>query len=207
MKLKAGLFLLTLGAVGLSACLPKKTKPEPSQTALNLAPPKPEPAVLLGKWRACDSYPQGEIIGIKSSAIEYEFTKQNGVIMVASYFADDRCEIPFTEAMADSYFKEFEEINKAPAPEDVKASVRDLAKGMKEEMNYSATEVHLGEVGVLDFLSLKDPSYTSYRISADTLNVATVCRDLIEEGCEPVGDTPTNRAMDMNEAEVFHRVK
>ncbi len=209
MKLKAGLFVFGIFFLYSQACLPKKNTENASQnsktTAMALS--KPSLANLIGQWRVCDSFPQGEIIGVKSSAITYEFTSKQEVIMKASYFADASCEQLFTEEMANNYFKEFEAINKAPAPDDVKASVRELALGIQETMNYSATPVAEGEIGALDFLSMKNPSFTSYRIVGEKLSVATVCRDLIEEGCEPIGESATNRAIEMSDAEVFLRTK
>lgn len=206
MKSLAAIFILSL----LLSCLPKKTKidkPGASPAATqNLTTPT-QNGSLIGSWWSCESYPQGEIIGIKSSSIVYAFKDEKTMSMSAEYYADDQCRTQFTRTMADDYFKHYEDLNKAPAPEDVKQSVIDLAEGIHQEIPYTAQKVPAGEVGIIDFLSLERPSYTSYRIWDDKLQIANVCQDLVEEGCEPIGDKPSNRATDINEGDILSRQK
>lgn len=192
----------------LTACSPKKTKTE-SKTDEAPAPIALAPTQngsLIGSWRSCLGYPQGEIIGVKSSSLVYTFEGESRVSMKAEFYTNDDCTSRFTRDKAEETFKHYESLGQAAAPVDVKAAVLELADGIFEEMNYTASIVPAGEVGSLDFLSLQKPSYTSYRIWDDKIQIASVCHEAIEEECELAGDTPLNRSMDMAEAETLLRV-
>ncbi len=199
------LFPLLL-ALSSYSCTPRKKGVTHSESKGQEQPVR-KAVSLIGSWRACEPYPQGEIIGVRSSSITYTFLDEKSVRLKAEYYADDKCELGFTEQMAKDGFRQYEELNKEEAPQDVKQSVLDLAHGLSDEMPYAASKVHEGELGTLDFLSMKNPSYTSYRIENDTVRIASVCHDLIEEGCEPIGGSATERATDMEEAEILIRQK
>ena len=193
----------------LSACSPMKSKteaanaPAPDRVALTPA----QNGSLIGSWRSCVAYPQGQIIGVKSTSLTYTFEAESRVSMKADFYSDDDCSSRFTRDRAEETFKHYESLAQAAAPADVKVAVLELAEGISEEMDFMASTVPAGEMGSLDFKSLQKPSYTSYRIWDDKIQIASVCHEAVEEECELAGDTPLNRAMDMAEAEILLRVK
>lgn len=189
MKLVAAISIL----VFLASCSPQK-KAAPSK--LSGVPSQAASVSLIGEWTSCENYPQGELIGIKSASITYNFQSETTMTMSASYYADEGCNTKFTKLMAVDYFKQYEDINRSPAPGDVTQSVFDLAEGIRQEIPYRADKVLENQVGTIDFLSMERPSYTSFRIAHNELKIASVCHDLIEEGCDPIGDKPDNRATD-----------
>jgi hypothetical protein len=205
MKSATGFCVLAL----LTACSPKKSKtvegkaPLPAPVAL--APT--QNGSLIGSWRSCVAYPQGQIIGVKSSSMIYTFEGESRVTLKAAFYTDEDCSSLFTRDKAEETFKHYESLGQVAAPDDVKAAVLELADGISEEMNYAASKVPAGDTGSLDFLSLQKPSYTSYRIWDDRIQIASVCHEAVEEDCDLAGETPLNRAMDMAEAEVLLRVE